>query len=154
MWKFDMVDAYKNIPAAQQDLRLQGFSWLGRFFVELKKVFGSKESVSAFDRLNNTIVAIAAAAAKLPTHWIHRTLDDVPIVTPATSIAGPAFEHEYTKICNLIGASLASPCPNLEKAFSDSTVGTVLGIRFDTESLTWSILENKKSGSWTKFAAP
>jgi hypothetical protein len=26
MWKFDMVDAYKTIPAAQQDLRLQGFS--------------------------------------------------------------------------------------------------------------------------------
>jgi len=154
MWKFDMVDAYKNIPAAQQDLRLQGFSWLGRFFVELKKVFGSKESVSAFDRLNNTIVAIAAAAAKLPTHWIHRTLDDVPIVTPATSIAGPAFEHEYTKICNLIGASLAPPCPNLEKAFSDSTVGTVLGIRFDTESLTWSILEDKKIRILDKIRGP
>ncbi len=35
MWKFDMVDAYKTIPAAQQDLRLQGFTWLGRFFIEL-----------------------------------------------------------------------------------------------------------------------
>jgi hypothetical protein len=56
MWKFDMVDAYKTIPAAQQDLRLQGFTWLGKFFIELKKVFGSKEAVSAFDRLNNTLV--------------------------------------------------------------------------------------------------
>jgi hypothetical protein len=144
MWKFDMVDAYKTIPATQQDLRLQGFSWLGRFFVELKKVFGSKESVSAFDRLNNTIVSIAAAASNLPLHWIHRTLDDVPVVTPATSLAGPAFAREYTDICALIGASLAPPCPNLEKAFVDSKVGTVLGIRFNTESLTWSIAEDKK----------
>jgi hypothetical protein len=101
MWKFDMVDAYKTIPAAKQDLRLQGFSWLGRFFIELQKVFGSKESVSAFDRLNNTIVSIAAAAAKLPSHWIHRTLDDVPVVTPANSMAGPAFEQEYTNISPL-----------------------------------------------------
>jgi hypothetical protein len=144
MWKFDMVDAYKTIPAAQQDLRLQGFFWLGRFFVELKKVFGSKESVSAFDRLNNTIVSIAAAAANLPPQWIHRTLDDVPVVTPAGSGVGPAFEREYTNICDLIGASLAPPCPHLDKAFVDSTVGTVLGIRFNTESLTWSIAEDKR----------
>jgi hypothetical protein len=33
MWKFDMVDAYKTVPAAQQDLRLQGFSWLRKFFI-------------------------------------------------------------------------------------------------------------------------
>jgi hypothetical protein len=26
MWKIDMVDAYKNLPAALPDLRLQGFS--------------------------------------------------------------------------------------------------------------------------------
>ncbi len=43
MWKFDMVDAYKTIPAAQSDLRLQGFSWLGKYFIELKKVFGSRK---------------------------------------------------------------------------------------------------------------
>jgi hypothetical protein len=66
MWKFDMVDAYKTIPAAQQDLRLQGFTWLGKFFIELKKVFGSKEAVSAFDRLNNTLVSLAAIQSHLP----------------------------------------------------------------------------------------
>ncbi len=66
MWKFDMVDAYKTIPTPTSELRLQGFSWLGKFFVELKKVFGSKEAVSAFDRLNNTLVTLAALAAHLP----------------------------------------------------------------------------------------
>ncbi len=70
MWKYDMVDAYKTIPAAQSDLRLQGFTWLGKYFVELKKVFGSKEAVSAFDRLNHTIVVLAAKAGG-PTSPIH-----------------------------------------------------------------------------------
>ncbi len=68
MWKFDMVDAFKKIPASQQDLRLQGFTWLGKFFIELKKVFGSREPVSAFDTLNNTLVTLAALHAHLPPH--------------------------------------------------------------------------------------
>jgi len=144
MWKFDMVDAYKTIPSAQSDLRLQGFFWLGKFFIELKKVFGSKEAVSAYDRLNNTLVSVAAAAAGLPTQLIHRTLDDVPVVTPASSEAGPVFAEIYSGICAQIGASLAPPCPDLEKAFSDSTEGTVLGIRFDTNSLTWNISKDKR----------
>jgi hypothetical protein len=91
MWKFDMVDAYKTIPSAQSDLRLQSFSWLGKYFIELKKVFGSKEAVSAFDRLNNTLVSIAAVSSGLPPQFIHRTLDDVPIVTPPGSTAGHNF---------------------------------------------------------------
>jgi hypothetical protein len=28
-----------------KDLRLQGFSWLGKFFVETRQVFGAKTSV-------------------------------------------------------------------------------------------------------------
>jgi hypothetical protein len=144
MWKFDMGDAYKTIPSAQSDLRLQGFFWLGKFFIELKKVFGSKETVSAYDRLNNTLVSVAAASAGLSKQLIHRTLDDVPVVTPASSEAGPVFAEVYSGICAQIGASLAPQCPNLEKAFSDSTQGTVLGIRFDTDSLTWSISKEKK----------
>jgi len=30
MSKFDCVDAYKNVPARQADLRLQGFAWFGK----------------------------------------------------------------------------------------------------------------------------
>ncbi len=121
MWKYDMVDAYKTIPAAQSDLRLQGFTWLGKYFVELKKVFGSKEAVSVFDRLNHTIVVLAAKAADLPLRFIHRTLDDVPLVTPAGSVSGPRFASAYENICEQIGAKLAPPCDKFEKAFCDST---------------------------------
>ena len=34
MSKFDLTDAYKNIPCKKEDLRLQGFFWLGKFFIE------------------------------------------------------------------------------------------------------------------------
>jgi hypothetical protein len=154
MWKYDMVDAYKTIPAAQPDLRLQGFTWLGRFFVELKKVFGSKEAVSAFDRLNHTLVVLAAKSAKLPLQYIHRTLDDVPFATPASSDKGPIFASEYENICSQIGASLAPPCAKFEKAFCDSTHGTVLGIVFDSVSMTWSISDDKRSRILSRLHDP
>jgi hypothetical protein len=154
MWKFDMVDAYKTIPSAQADLRLQGFSWLGKYFIELKKVFGSKEAVSAFDRLNNTLVTVAAMAAGLHPQFIHRTLDDVPIVTPPSSPAGHRFAQEYQNICESIGAALAPACPNFEKAFCNSTWGTVLGIQFDTIPLTWSISKDKKAKILDRIRGP
>jgi len=154
MWKYDMQDAYKAVPAAQKDLRLQGFSWLGRYFVELKKVFGSKEAVSAFDRVNHTLVLIAAIIAKLPVGFIHRTLDDVPIVTPATSDKGKLFAEAYEDICSQIGAKLAPPCANLEKSFKDSKQGTVLGIKFDTDTLTWSISDEKKGRILSRIEGP
>jgi hypothetical protein len=154
MWKYDMVDAYKTIPAALPDLRLQGFTWLGQYFVELKKVFGSKEAVSAFDRLNHTIVVLAAKSANLSLRFIHRTLDDVPFVTPAESPAGPLFASTYEDICGQIGAKLAPPCEKFEKAFCDSTHGTVLGIVFDSVSMTWSISHDKKSRILARIRGP
>ena len=38
--KFDIQDAYKLIPAKTEDYRLQGFSWLGKYFVETRLSFG------------------------------------------------------------------------------------------------------------------
>ncbi len=55
MSKFDLVDAYKNIPATLADLRLQGFTWLGKFFVENNMTFGGKPSVQNFDIVGATI---------------------------------------------------------------------------------------------------
>jgi len=154
MWKYDMVDAYKTIPAAQSDLRLQGFAWLGRFFVELKKVFGSKEAVAAFDRLNHTLVVLAAKSSNLPLQYIHRTLDDVPFATPATSTKGPLFAAAYENICSQIGANLAPPCEKFEKAFCDSTHGTVLGIVFDSVSMSWTISDEKKCRILSRIRDP
>jgi hypothetical protein len=143
MWKWDMVDAYKNIPTALPDLRLQGFSWLGCYFVERQQVFGSSYSVSAYDRRGNTIAVLASHLSGFPINRIHRTLDDLPIVDKENSQQGRLFCAIYTALCDRLGVSLAPACPRQEKAFETSTEGTVLGIRFHTSTLTWSLPEHK-----------
>ena len=47
--KFDLSDAYKNVPSKASDFRLQGFSWLGKFFFESQQMFGAISSVSNYD---------------------------------------------------------------------------------------------------------
>jgi len=59
MWKFDLTDAYKNLPAKTCDLRLQGFQWLQAYFVETQQAFGARTAVAAFDRLGNLILQLA-----------------------------------------------------------------------------------------------
>jgi len=145
MWKYDFVDAYKNIPAHPSDQHLQGFAWLGKFFVETQQVFGSKAAVAAFDRLGHTLVDLALAEAKLPGIFLHRTLDDVLLVTPRASEHGPQFARVYKSLCQRVGARLAPPDPEEEKSFEDATAGTALGIRFDSNTMVWTISEAKKA---------
>ena len=49
--KFHLQDAYKLMPAKKEDFRLQGFSWLGKWFVETQQSFGGVPSPTNFDRL-------------------------------------------------------------------------------------------------------
>jgi hypothetical protein len=143
IWKWDMVDAYKHIPTALPDLRMQGFSWLGRFFVEKQQVFGSSYAVSAYDRLGHTLAVLAAHLSGFPRNRIHRTLDDLPIVDTEDSNTGHEFCAIYTALCDRVGVSLAPLCPKQEKAFEASTEGTVLGIWFNTITLTWKLPVHK-----------
>jgi len=41
MSKHNLVAAYKQVPCRVADLWLQGFSWLGKYFVERRQVFGA-----------------------------------------------------------------------------------------------------------------
>jgi hypothetical protein len=145
MWKWDFQDAYKNIPSPPESFRFQGFRWLGMNWVETQKVFGDKSAVSAFDRLGRSIADMACAISGLPSSLVHRVLDDTPIVTPNSWNKGPEFAIAYEAICKDIGAALAPPCPVHEKSFADTTWGTVLGITFNTQSMSWS-LSKEKSG--------
>jgi len=145
MWKCDMCDAYKHIPAALSDLRLQGFSWLGKYFLETQQVFGSSYAPSAFDRLANTAAVLAMTLADFPKKQVHRILDDLPFVDRESSEKGHRFSLLYKAVCERIGVNLAPPCPRQEKAFEASTEGTVMGVRFNTTTLSWSLPEHKKS---------
>ena len=143
MTKFDMKDAYKNVPCRIEDLRLQGFEWCGKYFVELAQIFGAKSSVPNYDTLGNTTKVLAKAVCEIPRHLVHRQLDDVPTVAPATSGWCEAFTEEYKKVCSKINISLAEECPKKDKAFCNSTRGKVLGIEFDTITQSWNLPEDK-----------
>ena len=154
MWKYDLRDAYKNVPARHADIRLQGFRWLGLFFVETQLIFGARTSVAAFDRLGATLLILAIMMSGILFSYVHRTLDDAPIVTPADSPAGPLFATAYESLCAAVGVRLAPPCPEFEKAFIDSTVGTVLGVRFFTDTLTWRLSPKKFTTTTEALSIP
>jgi hypothetical protein len=143
MSKQDMKDAYKLVPAKLQDRRLQGMRWLDKYFVEEKMTFGSTASPFNYDILSLTTKDLAVALCGIPNRWVHRTLDDVPSVAPAASGWNEIFSATYTAVCEDLEIPLAEPCPRKEKAFINQTSGRVLGIWFDTQSLSWSYPEDK-----------
>ncbi len=137
LWKFDFQDVYKNVPVPMDDLRLQGFSWLGAYFIELKQMFGAAASVQNFDVLWNTIKACALSTCDIPRKLVHRQLDDVPVVAPKNSQWGHEFDQTYRGICEKINMVLAPDCKLFEKAFSNTSTGKVLGVVFNTDTLSW-----------------
>jgi hypothetical protein len=127
--KFDMKDAYKNIPSKLDELRLQGFIWLGKFFNELKQTFGALTSVSNFNILGNTVQTLAREVSKLPKNWCQRQLDDDnPVVAPASTGWCESYSEAYENICKSINIKLADECSKHDKAFKKVKKGKVLGI--------------------------
>lgn len=143
MSKYDLSDAYKNIPSDPNQWNLYGFQWLGKFFFECTTVFGSKAAPETFDCLPETLVNLVCLSGKIPKIWIHRQLDDVPIVSPAHSNYTKIFSKKYEKLCKFLNIPLAPLCPNHEKSFRNSTFGTVLGFIFNSKTMQWSISKEK-----------
>ena len=79
--------------------------------------------------------------------WIHRQLDDVPIVSPVSSNITESFILTYKNICKDLNIPLAENCPKFEKAFGPSKIGTVLGIRFNSILLSWTLPYEKFADS-------
>jgi hypothetical protein len=144
--KEDIQDAYKLIPNAQEQWHLYGFEWLGKFFFDTTTVFGSKAAPASFDSLPETIVNIVCTLGEIPKKCVHRQLDDVPVVSPKGSKLTERFVGLYREICAQVNIPLAPYCDKREKAFGPGTYGTVLGINFDSESLTWSLGAEKEAG--------
>jgi hypothetical protein len=149
MSKYDLKDAFKNIPAKKEDWGKQGFKWLGRFFLETQMIFGASPSVSNFDRLGSTLLELAVLKSGFPRFRVHRTLDDIPLVAPYGSQDAKSFGAAFKEICEKTGVKIATNCPNKEKAFENETSGVVLGIGFNTERLEW-FLPAKKADKITQ----
>ena len=143
MSKFDMKDAYKLIPCHPKDYRLQGLQWLDRFFIDTKMIFGASTAVANYDNFSRTVKDLALSQCDIPGHLVHRTLDDVPAVSPAHKSWGQDFAASYLATCQSLNIPLAQNCPKNEKAFVCQTKGRVLGIWFDSASMSWSYPQDK-----------
>jgi hypothetical protein len=126
------------------DLRLQGFCWLNKFFVEQKQIFGAKSSVSNFDIFGHTVLDICIVKSNIPANLTHRRLDDVPVVGPEKTNHCESFSATYMDVCKMLNVGLAPECPLNDKAFVNQKYGKVLGINFYSESLSWQLPLEKR----------
>ena len=140
--KFDIQDAYKLIPARREDYRLQGFEWLGRYFIETRMSFGGKPSPPNFDGLARTKDLVVCLESGMPRCNVTRALDDSPCIASEAGLV-EKFTKEMKDFCEETNIPLASNCPNHEKAFEMKQRGTVLGVGFDSVNSTWHYSEHK-----------
>jgi len=143
MSKFDYGDAYKSVPAKTEDLPLQGFIWLGRYFVETQEVFGAIPSVCNFDREGNTFQVLVIKESEVRRDSVFRILDDTSHIAKKGSTDGRAFCDAMRNLCDLVNMPLAPLCPSNEKAFELQTRGTVMGVGFDSSKMSWFFSKEK-----------
>jgi hypothetical protein len=113
--KSDIVDVYKLIPNAVQQWRLFGFQWLGKYFFDKAKVFGSKEAPAGFNSLPETIVNIVCCLYKTPKKNVQRQLYDVPMGAARESCLTEKFHSAYKDICSKVNIPLAENCKITKK---------------------------------------
>ncbi len=142
MTKIDWAAAYKHVAVRQQDMNLQWFQWLGKFFVEKCLVFGGASSAGIYDRLAKTVLDIVIRASGFPKDMVCQHLDDVCAAAPAGTELAENFDRMYAKVASQVGVQLA-PRDDPDKSFSSSTTGVVFGVRYDTVAWTWGIPEEK-----------
>jgi hypothetical protein len=141
--KHDLVAAYKQVPCRVEDLRLQGFSWLGKYFVETRQIFGAKTSVCNYDIVGETLRLLAVLESGVPGKYVLRQVDDVPVAAPADSGLCERFSRTYQEMCADLNVQLAPDCPLQDKAFTNQKRGKVLGVMFDTCDMSWRLSDVK-----------
>jgi hypothetical protein len=141
MSKCDQISAYKAIPVKLDHLRLQGFRWLGKIFIEAYLVFGAASSVPKYDPFHVTVLDITQALAQPEQDSIFHCLDDAIFISSSKS-ENSHLVSTYRKVGKAINMSLAKESDQ-DKAFSTKQEGKILGVIFNTLDLTWR-LDNTK----------
>jgi hypothetical protein len=103
--------------------------------------------VQNFDVMAKTVKTLAAAGCNIPARFIHRQLDDTPVVSPASKNWCSLFLDNYRSLCDQINLELAPGCPQHDKSFGPTKVGKILGIWFNTVDLTWRLSDEKISAT-------
>ena len=142
MTKLDWSDAYKHISVRDEDVQLQYFEWLGKYFAETSLVFGAASSPGIYDRVAKMVLQVALRLANFPADLVCQHLDDVCAAGAADGEGIRRFEDRYRALAADIGVRLA-PLDDPNKAFSCCTRGVVLGIEYNTVAWTWAVPQEK-----------
>ncbi len=119
------------------------FKWLGKHFYETNTAFRNTEAPAEFDPLPDTVVALTKTIANTPDYWVLRQLDDTLVASPCDTNHTVQFMSSFNVVCNNLAIPLAPLCPKFEKAFPATTRGTVLGVIFDSTTMTWFLPQEK-----------
>jgi hypothetical protein len=144
LYKTNIKDAYKIVPAKIEDLRLQGFALLGKYFVETRMIFGAVTAVCNYDIVGSVPYMLAQIESGIPSSLVCRAVDDVPAISPAGSEWGEKFSSTYKRICRELNIQLADDCSEFNKAFTGSTYGKIIGKWLHTETMSWKLDDEKR----------
>jgi hypothetical protein len=109
--------------------------WQGRYFVDTQQIFGA--ATANFDVLASTVLNIVLSEFIRNGLLVHRTLDDAACVSPAGLPLNRQFAAVHQRITDQLNIQLAPESPDNDKAFTDDTWETVLGIVFNSETRCW-----------------
>ena len=136
--KIDWSDAYKHIRVCDEDIKLQLIQFAGRYFAELKLVFGARSSPGLYDSVSDLILALALRQACFPRTLVAKHLDDV-LAAGREDPCDPVhkFFKAYLEVAKEVGVRLPPANVDKTKVQSPHTTVTALGLEFDT--VAWSV---------------
>ena len=137
VFKIDWSDAYKHIKVRKEDLKLQVIEFGGRFFVELRLVFGARSSPGIYDEVSDVILDMAVLESEIIRTRVTKHLDDTLGVgrnTPDDPVH--ACFKAYLKVAQEVGVKLPAPDVDKSKVQSPATSVLALGMEFDTVEWT------------------
>ena len=142
--KIDWKDAYKHIHVCEKDIKLQFIQYAGRYFVELKLVFGAKSSPGIYDLVSDVFFVMALKEASFPRTLAAKHLDDI-LAVGVDDPADPVhkFFHAYINLAEEVGIRLPEVNVDKTKVQSPQTTVTALGLEYDTVSWTVKCPEDK-----------
>ena len=139
--KLDHKAAFKLVPVRKSIVKYQGFSLLGKYFVETQLVFGACSSPGIYDLLHEIFLLVARLRCNGDPDHLHRTLDDFVACTP-TLQENKAIVSAYMDLASEINLPLA-PLDDGDKAFILKRRGVILGIELDAQYAAWRIPAEK-----------
>ena len=120
-FKIDWGDAYKHVRVRHEDLKLQVIEFAGRYFVELKLVFGACSSPGIYDEISDLILDLAIMESKILRPLVTKHLDDT-LGVGSNSPDDPVYAcfRAYLRLAEEIGVRLLAP--DVDKSKVQSTL--------------------------------